>query len=647
MGSACRLECFCLDPEERSLFAGNLSGQILVFDIDTFEVRHEVQAHAGSLHAICAHPSLPYVAAIGNDRKVSLWRRSADVGLVPLSIASYRDIACSNDSEAIDPIFSHSVALAFHDREQRLVMRTGNGGTMELDFDDDGALTLRWALRLHGDWDVQMVRFEQGGDRVLSAGRDASLVLVDGGIEVRRWQFGDVVAHWAEHELGTTYLVASDLGLVARVDIDSSAPPVLGPRFAHDDMEFLTYNKTSGRVFCTSFDRNVYELDRETLAAKGVVFEPGYKCIWAKSLERDPNILLVLSRDGTLFKYNLAQRVTTGRYRDAPPALWSAVVREDGSVLACGEGADISHFRVTGLDREARAQIFVRSAITTEMSPDSYSKRMLRDARTGRLAFGRTDGTLWTGTETDIACVANMGSSIRDIAYDERRDRLYAATEDGRIVRIDWSGRDSQTVFQDVAQPFSRAVWALAYNPVADQLAFARFGKTLDVVSASDFSPVAEVECDRVKRIRWLDEDRLLFGSSDAVVLVDVAQRTRRDVVTQMQNTVEDFIWDRQRAYILAICYQCTIGLFDLATGERLDHVRDQLDYSKGIAWLDPAATSGYGHDFITWGRSGTCHSYRLHNERIIATGRLDATVGQSNVSARHISSHLRALEDA
>ena len=37
------------------------------------------------------------------------------------------------------------------------------------------------------------------------------------------------------------------------------------------------------------------------------------------------------------------------------------------------------------------------------------------------------------------------------------------------------------------------------------------------VVSGVDFSPVDEIECQRVKRIRWVDPDLCLFGSSDEV----------------------------------------------------------------------------------------------------------------------------------
>lgn len=634
MTNARRYECFAVDADERLLYAGNISGQISTVDIDSFAVLREDQAHFGIIHAIAVHPTLPYLASLGNDRVVAIWRIGPRGELSRLAQCSVRDLVCSNDDGAIDPIFSHSVALGFHDRERRLVTRTGNGGTVELAFDDDGTVTQRWALRLHGDWDVQMTRFVAGGDGVLSAGRDASLVLVEDGIEKRRWRFGDVVAHWAEHLSGTRYLVASDLGLAARVDIASDAAPEMGARFAHDDMEFLTYNRTSGRAFGTSFDRNVYEINPDTLEAIGIAYSPGYKCIWAKSLERAPSILIVQSRNGGLYKADLDTGATLGVLKDVPDALWSAVVLPNGDVLAGGEGDAMIHYEFAAVDPSSRAQRFEPHRLTLPMAADSYTKRVLLDPVTQRIAFARTDGDIWAGTIGDIARIANVGSAVRDICHDQRRDRLLAATEDGRIVAMDWRGQNVATVFQDGARPFARAIWALAYNPARDLIAFAEFGKTLHIVNAGDMSPVTTVECQRVKRIRWSSPTTLLLGSSDTIVEFDIDDRAERLIVEQMQNTVEDFIWDRGRRYMLAICYQCTIGLFDHATGQRLDHVRDQLDYSKGIAWLDPVGTDAYPMDFITWGRSGQCHQYRVHNERIVALGPLPRVEGSGESQA-------------
>ena len=194
MTNARRYESFCVEPSEKWMYAGNTSGQISVIDINSFSLAHDIQAHSGTIHSVSAHPTLPYLAAIGNDRCLSLWFIERSGQIRKFAHCSFRDIPCQNDDDDIAPIFSHSVALAFHNTERRLVTRTGNGGTMELEFDDSGNVNLLWALRLHGEWDVQMTRYVAGSNDILSAGRDACVVLVSNGRESKRWQFGNVVA---------------------------------------------------------------------------------------------------------------------------------------------------------------------------------------------------------------------------------------------------------------------------------------------------------------------------------------------------------------------------------------------------------------------------------------------------------------------
>src|ERR1051325_7752297 len=68
------IESFCVLPDERRLVAGNLLGQLLVVDIDAFRVEREYDAHAGMIIALDAHPTLPYVCALGVDHVVSVWK---------------------------------------------------------------------------------------------------------------------------------------------------------------------------------------------------------------------------------------------------------------------------------------------------------------------------------------------------------------------------------------------------------------------------------------------------------------------------------------------------------------------------------------------------------------------------------------------
>jgi WD40 repeat protein len=619
--NARRYECFCVDPGERWLYAGNTSGQISVIDVKSFTIAREYQAHIGTVRALAAHPSLPYLAAFANDRCVTLWKREDDGSLGLISCMSVRDIPCSNDDGYVAPILSHTVALGFHSTERRLVTRSGNGGVLEMEFDDGGCIRPLWCVRLHGDWDVQMTRYTSGSDQVLSAGRDGCLVLSDSGRELRRWRFGSTVTHWAEPVGGSTYLIASDAGRVLRLDLASDSEPVMGDRFARDDMEYVTYNKASGRAFATSFDRNVYEVDPTTCHAKGVVYSPGYKCIWAKELERSPGTLLVQSRNGGLYKADANTGQTLGVIKETPDALWSGVNLPGGDFLIAGEGANLTRLRYKGVDPIARQSLFDTEQFPTDMPSDTYTKRMVLQPSTGKLVLGRTDGDIWVGADSSFQRLTNLGSAVRDLAVAPKGNDLFAVTEDGRALKLDLASGEVRLTYCSEGEFFPRAIWTLAYNPVRDLLAFAEFGGDLHVVSAADFSPLKVFACPRPKRMRWVDSNRLLFGASDGVHSYTVGGEPE-PLVTGMQNTVEDFIWDFRRQYLLLICYQCTIGLCDFDTGEKLDVVRDQMDYSKGLAWLDASVDPrGYPWDFITWGRSGMAHQFRIHDERLMALG--------------------------
>lgn len=606
------------------MYAGNTSGQISVINIEKFEISHDVQAHGGVIRALAAHPTLPYLAGFANDRCLSIWRRGSEGQLEPVCTTSFRDIPCENDDGVIAPIFSHSVALWFHDTERRLVTRTGNGGIMEIEFDDLGAVNVTWSVRLHGDWDVQMVRYAKGTDMVMSAGRDGCLVLSDRGQELRRWKLGNTTTHWAEHVTGNEYLVASDCGRVAHVDISSDAEANWGNRFAYDDMEFITLNRVSKRAFATSFDRNVYEIDLHTRNSKGVVYKPGYKCIWAKSLEREPSTLLVQSRNGGLYKANVDTGHTLGVIKESPEALWTAINLPGGDLLAAGEGNKITRLHLASVDPVSRTSIFEISKIPLDIDSDTYTKRMVRQESTGLVVLGRTNGDILVGAESSFRLLLNVQSAVRDIVVSPDEPYVFCVTEDGRLLKIDLDSGEILLTHRPAGKEFHFPLWALAYNPVRELIAFADFATGLYIVSAKDFSTVHELYCERVKRIRWVSSDVMMFGCGEEVHRYTLGAETSERVVSGMQNTVEDFIWDARYQYLVLICYQCTLALFDYETGQRLDLIRDQMDYSKGIAWLDSSTDSRlYPWDFVTWGRSGAVHRFRIHDEQIVAVGPL------------------------
>jgi WD40 repeat protein len=196
-------------------FAGNISGQLSVIDIDELRILHETQAHAGGIQAVAAHPQLPYVAALATDRSVSVWSYDEEGSLRRVCSIPLRNIKPVNDEDEVPYVQSTSQALGFHDSRRRIVTRSGNAGLVELEFTKDGSYSIVNCARIHRDADLISVRFAKNSDLVLSGSIDGEFVLSERGQLIRRWDVGHNV-HWAEHLSDTTYLLASDRRCVAR-----------------------------------------------------------------------------------------------------------------------------------------------------------------------------------------------------------------------------------------------------------------------------------------------------------------------------------------------------------------------------------------------------------------------------------------------
>jgi hypothetical protein len=123
--------------------------------------------------------------------------------------------------------------------------------------------------------------------------------------------------------------------------------------------------------------------------------------------------------------------------------------------------------------------------------------------------------------------------------------------------------------------------------------------------------------------MKWFDADRLILGHSAQLFVLDGTDDWRqRPFVDRQGNTIEDFIWDPKRRYIVLLNYQRNAILCDAATGAVLNVCSDQMDYTKGALWLDDDLDStGYGYYFVTFGRSGAVHLFCVHDEKIISIG--------------------------
>ena len=148
--AATNINAFCLSHDEKLVFAGTLSGQIVVLDARTLAVVKTFQAHLGTIENVTCHPALPFIAAYGKDRRISIWSVGEEGALARIHDVPLLHVT-PGDGEA--PFPSTSQVLAFHDHEMRLVGHSGNAGLTEIRFDDKEFEILS-CVRAHGKFDI-------------------------------------------------------------------------------------------------------------------------------------------------------------------------------------------------------------------------------------------------------------------------------------------------------------------------------------------------------------------------------------------------------------------------------------------------------------------------------------------------------------
>jgi WD40 repeat protein len=623
MIAARKIESFCIDPEEVWVFAGNASGQISCISIDDFAIRHEFQAHVGTIQAIACHRRFPYIAALSTDRHVSVWRYSREGILSNVCQIPLRAVKPDNDTGDVPYVHSTSQALAFHDTLPRIATRSANGGLLELSFDDDGTIRILQCRRLHNDADLISTRYVKDSDAILSAALDGQFVMSLGTDVIRRWNIGNSNVHWAEHIGGTDYLLASDLRLVARLNIGVDDDLLIGEPFTRDDLEHVTYNNHSGRAYVASFDRTVYEVDPVTCGPVRLAFQAPFKCRWLKTLERSPSIAIVQCRNGGLYKACTESGRLLAAIRNTPDALWTAVREPNGTLILSGEGPFLTSLKPCCADATSRVVNFEVRKTRFELQDESYTKRMVRHPSAGTLLLGRTSGHIYAiddaSDNNSARLVADLGSAVRDLAFEPESSAIFAACEDGNAWKLDLHTGERLLSFRS---PDGQAFWALAWNPERRALAIAQRKGSIFVVDGDDFSlQFTGIETARLKRMKWVNEDVLMYNLRDRIFRFDFAKGRRELLIDMVGNTIEDFIWDSNREYLVFVSYTQNIYLADFESGEILSTTPDQMDYSKGLAWISPPGEGAYPMDFVTYGRSGCAHQFRVHDEKILALG--------------------------
>lgn len=614
MRTSRKIGSFAVDEAEKYVFVGNMCGEVGVVEMDDFRMVDTVWAHPGAIEAMAAHPSLPYVASMAMDRSLCLFERTTPETLTLRDRFVLRDVKCTNDPVPIPYNYSLSQALTFHPTKKRLAVRSGDAGVLEMDF-SSGRLEQVHCTRFHDDTDLITLRYRADGS--LLSGSGGGAVLSKDHVELQTWRFGNFNLHWFEPLGDDEYLIACDELYVIRLDVQNRKPPVIGKRLTRDDLEHVTYNSTSGRAFAGGFDGTVYEVDPETCNFTRVAWDAPYKMRWIKTLRTDPDRLIALCFNGGLYKVGLTDQKIVAQVKETPNAVWTCV-RRGKQLLFAGEGEGIRTVELNGVDRLSGAPVFQMGPMLHKGDCSTYTKRMV--STEAGLLLAQKHGKLLEVTDKGTRLVADFGNEhLRDVTPVPGQNAAFVCTENARLLKVDTATGE---VLHSFTMPDKEPAWSLAYHPERNLIATAGRRGVIVIANGDDLSPVwMGGHTARPKRMKWCD-DTLLYNQTGVLRKFDLLTRKMSDYVADTENTIEDFIWDEARRYLVIVGYRTEVVLCDFATGVKLSVTPDQADFSKGLEWVNqPDCPDGYPLDFVTFGRTGTAHLYRIHNERCVAMG--------------------------
>lgn len=615
MGTFHKVNALSIDPAERVLFLGTNDGRFQCIDADRMRVHGEEQASAASIYAIAAHPQHPLAATMGIDCRVCLWDVSRADKPTLISRINLRGLTPWNDLDPIPRHRSHSQALCFHPSLPRLAARSGNSGVVELDYASN-SLRVIHCTRMHHDEDLTTVRYVLDGTKLASGGL-GSVVLSENGLIIANWRLGRCNVHWFEPLGDEIYLIASDDRRVFRFSFAEGRILEKGAVIPRDDLEHVTYNTTTGSAYIVGFDRCVYEVDPSTCALVGVAYRAPFKMRWIKTLNREPGTAFLQCFDGGLYKIDLAVKRCKSAIRHTPPAVWTGCDLGDGRLAMTGEGDEIAHIAYATSER-TRLPVVRELQRTGKGEASSFTKRMVAD-RNGILWLGQSSGTLIRSSQTGYRRMALLGSAIRDIALDASGERVLVCLENGEFHSID---AESGAIRASWCSAADYPLWALAAHDRDEIVAVGERDGRIHFLDTRTAKLVRTgPPCPRVKRMKWQDENTLLYNVYDGMHRYHWKEDAESPYVSVTGNTVEDFIWNEEYGYLVMANYDTNLFLCDLATGEKLHAAGDQNDYTKGLMWIKPIDRHAYPLNFITFGRDGAAHLFGIHDDKIVPFG--------------------------
>ena len=571
------------------LYFGTATGELLAFDAARRRPLWRRPAHAGAVRALTCHSQYPLLASVGRDRHIALWRVDAHGAR---QIARFTPPRTGGAGAA-------SVALCFHPTLERLATSVAGAGVLELDFRGDG-LNLMHCSRLHDGQGVSALCYSGDACGSLLSAAPGEVLSSCNGLRARRWALPGDCPRWFAPLGGQHWLIASDARRVLRLN-GACADVVAGPVLACDDIEHIIL-AGAARAFAAAADGTVQEIDPATGTACGAGVRLPFAARRILAPRRDPAQLFVQCDDGGVYRVEPEQRRWRLIWRETVQATCCAAALPGGGLALGGEGA-CRLVPGPGQGRPARLD---------PCDAGGHTRRLLAD-RHDRLWLGQSSGMLLAAAAGgDIRQVRSFAAPLRDLDAAGDGTQLFACLDDGGLHAVT---AEALALRASWHSPRGEPLWALACHPAVRLLAVAERSGTLYFLEQQSLGVVRSVPSPgRVRRMRWLDDDRLLLVCDDGLLCYRWStHRMERRLATTGPAFV-DVAWDHRHGYLLVLARDGDLQLCDLDDGHVLHRAAAAGEASCGL--LMPGAGTP-ALELLSFGRGGV-QRFRIHNEMLL-----------------------------
>jgi len=282
------------------------------------------------------------------------------------------------------------------------------------------------------------------------------------------------------------------------------------------------------------------------------------------------------------------------------------------TIVAGGEGSYYNKYELKSIDNITGLPMFSKNRfLLPNADPSTYTKRLIHSNKT--LYFAQTNGEILFKDNKEEGVLVKLDAAVRDIASDENNCCLYAACENGKLYKINKIKRSVQEIYSS-----SVSLWALAFNKEKNLLVFCDRKRKIYFLNMNT-QELKEMDQSFgvIKRIKWIDQNRILYSRGGVLVRFNFSTGKSEDLCA-VDNTIEDFCWDKERKYLIFISYTRNIYLAEYTNGVVLHEQGGAIDYLKGCCFIDTLEGASKG-DFIVYGRDGVLQYNRINDERIIS----------------------------